>query len=226
MPDHQSELQPQHRVLNFDKYVVNGKQTKKEEAVKYPIMAAGEGLSDEDGAIYAFESQQAFVKWSGKTKQAETIARALEGIEVLKKDKQKDNNVAKERQEKLARRVLEDLDELSRRTGLPISSTELLMKASEDSPLLEGRIFDHSSFIWERSGGMGAAWPVFGIPYPDLNWFQWGNRAVSINVNGFAVLTDNAWFGGQSVFLFGIGWPLFELSLLGFAFRAEAIYGI
>ncbi|HYE73733.1 MAG TPA: hypothetical protein VEF04_10390, partial [Blastocatellia bacterium] len=77
MPQHQ----PQHRVLKFDKYVVNGKQTKKEDAVKHPIMAAGEGLLDE-GVIYAFDSQQAFVKWSEKTKHAEKVAGALEAIEV------------------------------------------------------------------------------------------------------------------------------------------------
>ena len=224
MPINQPQPQPEHRVMKLDKYVVNGKQTKKEDAVKYPIMAAGEGLSDE-GAIYAFDSQRAFVKWSEKTKQAETIARAVEGIEVIKKDKQKDHNVAKERQEKLAKRVLADLEELSKRTGLPISSTELLMKASDDSPLLEGRIFDHSSMMWDRSGGQGAPWPVFGIPYPDLNWFQWGNRAASIHVNGYAVLTDNPWYGGQSVFLFGFVWVLFELTFFNFHSKAESIYG-
>jgi hypothetical protein len=214
---------PQHRVLRFDKYMVNGKQTKKEDAVKYPIMAAGEGLSDE-GAIYAFDSQQAFVKWSEKTKHAERVAGALKAIEVVGQYKQKDNTVAKGRQKKLAKRVLEDLSELSKRTGLPISSTELLMKASEDSHILEGRIFDHSSVLWELSGGMGAAWPSFGIPYPDLNWFRWGNRAVSISVNGLAILTDNPWYGGQWVVLFGFGWSLFELAGLNFQFRAEAIY--
>jgi len=150
----------------------------------------------------------------------------VEKIEKIKQNEKGDNAVARERQEKLAKRVLEDLQELSERTGLPVSSTELLMKASDDSQPLEGRIFNHSALLWEQSGGIGAAWPVFGIPYPDLNWFLWGNRAVSINVNGLNILTDNPWYGGQWVVLFGFfGWPLFELGGFGFARRAEAIFG-
>ena len=41
-----------HRVLTLKKYEVNGKKAEKEEAVKYPVMAAGEGLSDEE-VVYA-----------------------------------------------------------------------------------------------------------------------------------------------------------------------------
>jgi hypothetical protein len=217
------ENQPQHRILKFDKYLVNGKQTKREDAVKYPVMAAVEGLSDE-AAIHAFDSQQAFVKWSEKTKHAEKIAGAIEAIEAVRQYKQKDNTVAKGRQKKLAQRILEDLEELSKRTGLPISSTELLMKASEDSPLPEGRIFNHSAVLWEQSRGMGAAWPSFGVPYPDLNWFQWGNRAASINVNGHAYLYDQPWYSGQMIFLSAAFWSLFELASFNFQFRTESMF--
>lgn len=210
-----------HRVFNFDKFKLHGKELKREEALKFPVMAAGDGLPEEN-TVYVFDSHQDFLKWSKETKQADTIDQTSQKIEKIKQNEKGDNTAAKQRQEKLAKRVLEDLQELSERSGLPISSRELLMKASDDSNLLEGRIFHRSAILWEQSGGIGAAWPVFGVPYPDLNWFRWGNRAVSIHVNGVALLTDKSWFSGPSVWLFGLFWPLFELSGLGFEFRAEA----
>jgi hypothetical protein len=124
----------------------------------------------------------------------------------------------------MAKRVLEDLQELSARTGLPVSSNELLMKASDDSQPLEGRIFHHSAMLWEQSGAIGAALPVFGVPYPDLNWFLWGNRAVSANVNNLNIFTDSPWYGGSWLVLYGAGWPLFELGGFGFAHRIESVW--
>jgi hypothetical protein len=211
-----------HRVFNCDKYKLHGKELKKEEALKYPIMAAGDGLPEEN-VVYLFNSHQEFVKWSRETKHVDRVTQALEKIERIKQSEKEDNSAARQRQEKLAGRMLEDLEALSERTGLPVSSSDLLIKASDDSQLLERRIFDHSSMLWELSGGRGAAWPVAGA-YPDLNWFQWGNRAVSINANGVNILTDNPWYGGQWLVLFGFLWPLFELNPFGFAFRTEAIF--
>ncbi|HEX7314815.1 MAG TPA: hypothetical protein VF297_12890 [Pyrinomonadaceae bacterium] len=212
-----------HRVLTFNKYELQGKKAAKEDAVKYPVLAAGEGLPNED-LVYAFDSKESFAKWAEKTKHAEKIAGILKGLEKVKGYEKKDNTVAKRQQAKLAQRVLEDLKELSDRTGLPIASTELLKRASDESEPLEGRIFHHSSVLWEHPGGWGAAWPAFGVPFPDLNWFQWGNRASSVSVNNFALLTDNPWYGGQSVYLFGVLWTLYNLANFGFERRTEAIW--
>jgi hypothetical protein len=112
-----------HRVLNFDKYKFHGKEVKKEEALKFPIVAAGEGLPEEE-TVYVFDSHQDFAKWSKETRHAEKITQALRNIERAKQKEKGDNAVARQRQEKLAKRVLEDLQELSERTGSPVSSRE------------------------------------------------------------------------------------------------------
>jgi hypothetical protein len=212
---------PNNRVIKLERYMFHGKELSEGEALKYPVVAAGEGLQEENVG-YVFESHEDFAKWSQETKHAEKVAEALQSIEKIKAYEKKDNSAAKERQGVLAKRVLEDLQELSQRTGVPLESPELLMKASFDSEPLEGKIFNHSAIIFELSGGGGAGWPSFGIPYPDLNWFQWGNRAVSVRVSGLAILTDDTWYRGQWFVMFGFFWVLFELG--GFSFRAEAMW--
>jgi hypothetical protein len=208
------------RLMKYDVYLFRGKKLKKEEAVKYPILAAGDGLPQED-VIHAFGSQDEFAKWIQNTEHSSNVQKALQTIEHVKTFKE-DHADARHRQRKLVKRVQEDLDELSTRMGLPLSSPALLTRASIDSPILEGRILN-TCILWELSGGRGAALPTFGIPYPDLGWFGWSDRAVSVSVNGFMVLCDGIWYGGQSVWLFGLFWPLFELG--AFSFRASSVYG-
>jgi hypothetical protein len=208
------------KLMKFDAYLLKGKKLTKEEAIKYPILAAAEGLPDEN-VIHAFESQDEFVKWIQSTKYANDAQKALQTIEHAKTFKD-DHAHAKQRQQKLVKRVQEDLEELSTRIGQPLFSPALLRRASIDSPVLEGKILN-TCVLWELSGGRGAACPTFGIPYPDLGWFGWSNRAVSVSVNGFIVLCDDPWFGGQSVWLFGFFWALFELG--AFSFRASSCYG-
>jgi len=208
------------RVMKYDAYLLNGKKIMKEEAVKYAIMAAGDGLPQED-VIHVFNSQEEFFKWIQGTKHSNDVQKALQKIEHAKTFKDNDAD-AKSRQQKVVKRVQEDLEELSTKMGLPISSPALLKRASVDSPVLEGPILN-TCVLWELSGGRGAALPTFGLPYPDLGWFSWSNRAVSVSVNGFIVLCDGAWYGGPSVWLFGLFWPLFELG--AFSFRASSCYG-
>ena len=206
----------------FDKYSHGGKSIDKEEALKLPVLAIGDGLPSDD-TVYAFESKKALAEWAKTTDHAERVVSAIKGMESVEQLRQRDHSYAKQRQLRIVERALKDLTELSQRTGLPLSSPELLMKASHESDPLEEPIFHHSALLWERSAGQGAALPCIG-PFPDLNWFGWGNRAVSLNANGVVVLTDNPWYGGQSVWLFGFFWPLFELAGFGFEFRAEAMW--
>lgn len=179
-------------------FLSEGKNVKTEELGQYAWLAFG--YAPEKDVAYAFESREAFMKWSMGTEFEAKVSRIFQIMDDALQYEKADNTYAMERQRKLTERITCELRELSERTGLKIGSKELLLKASAKSHVLEGRIFD-SAILFEH-WQTGRWLPIVSSwAYPDFRWFNFNDITSSACVFGNLVLCEDIWFRGQGISL-------------------------
>jgi len=189
------------------KYSFNGKLYDKEDLVelkesKEPIFAFGSGLPDQK-VIYAFKNETDLYAWARDLPVADSFERMREGLRKARGFKDEDNTAILERQATLAKRIKEDLAELSKRTGLPANSKQLFLRATEKAGILEGRIFD-PAMLFTGTGFSGNAVGLT-VSAPNLAIFPGMNNTVSsVQAIGVCRLFAGTFFQGASRLLLGL----------------------
>lgn len=179
------------------KVVRKGTQLTIKELAGYPVVAHGMGLPDEN-VIYAFDSDQAFKEWIEGTEHADRVRHVDQLTAEARKDETRDITVEMQRQKKAAiERITDQLNDLSRKTGLDVASEELLLKAEE------GGIFGIVLVLFDGLDLLSPWIPLVG-PQPNLGWFGWNDRASSFFVSGVVRLSTRTWFRGDTEWLIGI----------------------
>ena len=130
----------------------------------------------------------------------------------------------KKRQLATAERIEEDLRQLAKETGLKYGSKELFLRATRDSRILEGQVFDPALLYTGANfvgNSLGAA-----MPLPDLTWWPGMNNSItSVQMLGACILYRGTYFRGSSLWLLGV--PYFQVaSLAGTSFNnaASSVY--
>jgi hypothetical protein len=187
------------------------------------VIAHGPGLSTNDEA-FAFTTEPELKDWVEK----QPIGKQLEGLfEKLGKARTEasgDLSLIKKRQIAKAKRVEEDLRSLAEETGLKYGSEELFLRATRDSRILEGPVFDPASLYTGSNftgNSLGAA-----VPLPNLSWFAGMNNSItSVQVLGVCILYTQTLFGGPALWL--VGAPYYQIANLagtGFNNAASSAY--
>lgn len=197
------------------KYSFNGKLYDKKDLGELnksqePIFVVGSGLPDQK-VIYAFKNETDLYAWARDLPVADNFERMREGLKKARALKDEDNTAIFERQALLAKRIEEDLGELSKRTGLPANSKQLFLRATEKAGILEGRIFD-PAMLFSGTNFSGNAVGLT-VPSPNLANFPGMNNTVSsVQVIGICRLFAGTFFNGASTLLLGA--PYFQISNL------------
>lgn len=178
--------------------VTRGIQIAEEQLRRYPVMAVGNGLPEKN-TVFAFDSKQAFNNWAKGTRFAERVSRANKLIAEARKYEKADNAAARERQKAVVDRILKDLNELSRRTGLEPNSKELFLKATVERHPLEGSIFD-AALLFERQCFFGRCLPIVGA-FPDLGWFGFDDKTSSMLLLFGGLFFEHTWFRGRCIWI-------------------------
>lgn len=202
--------------------LVDGAQRDADALAKAPIVAMGTGLPDSANAAYGFKSKAAFETWAAETDHAERVAAGLEVVARRKKLANADHTVARRRQTARVKQIRAELRDLSQRTGLPIGSQELFLKATSEADPVEGAIFD--PFILHDTSNFGGGFlPVFGgLPLGDFGWFGFDNRASSVTISGLGLITEHVWYVGRQFWMFGFPIAQFRFTWTGFDNSASA----
>ncbi len=206
------------------RFLLKGKEVDAENARNYEIIATGD-VTEADTA-YVFESQEAFNDWVKGTQYADRCARLQQLTGEARKQQGRDVSEARKRQKKTADRIKQDLEELSARTGLAYGSKELFLRATTESDLLEGPLFD-PTILYDGINASGQSFISWGGFFPDLGWHNFDNRASSVQmVFDLATLYDLPWFQGVTTWLFGL-LPFYQLNLssLNFDNRTSSFVG-
>jgi hypothetical protein len=187
------------------------------------VIAHGPGLSKKKEA-FAFTSERGFRDWLGK----QPIGKQLEGLfkQLAKARKEATGDLAllKKRQLAKTERVEQDLRQLAEETGLEYGSKELFLRATRDSKILEGPIFDPAMLYTGANftgNSIGAA-----ASLPDLSWWPGMNNSItSVQVLGVCILYTQTGFGGSSRALFGAPYmAVANLGGMGFNNVASSVF--
>lgn len=189
------------------KYMYQGKQISKTEALKKPFMAVG--LSDlEPQTAVAFDSRDQLEKYISNRKELDTVRKAFEQIEAVQKMKGTDVSKARERQVATVKRIDEDLRSLAAEHNLPVNSRELFELATSNADPIAGSIF-HSCQLFEHPNCTGRVLNVNGFTgFPVLAWHNFNNIASSIRVGAWSmsILFDLEWYNPTGRFVFFFSW--------------------
>ena len=183
------------------------------------VIAHGPGLSKEEEA-FAFATESEFKDWVEKQPSGKQLEGLFEKLVQARAEAAGDLTLVKKRQLAKVKRIEEDLRDLAKETGLEYGSKELFLRATRDSKILEGPVFDPASLFTGANfsgNSIGAA-----VPLPDLSWWPGMNNSVtSVRVLGVCILYNGTWFNGASRWL--VGAPYFEVaSLAGTGFNNVA----
>lgn len=227
----QQNIQHQERpsaVLHIRRYLVNGKESSKEEFANQPFIVAGAELPEE-GTGYGFSQEDMFWRWAAGTRHAPSFAHAIGTIKLGQQLEGTDIAArAIKRTEATAKRLQGELDELSRETGLAMGTPEFLMqthisRSALETPLLGSAIlFDKVQGDLANPNFSGAFFPLpHAIPVP--SFFGFNDKASGVLVIGLCTLHDKTFFRGAAAFMIGGPGALrFILSDLGFNNRAAS----
>jgi hypothetical protein len=207
------------------KIIWKGRLITAEEASEVPILVMGNGLPDE-GLAYAFDSDEAFGKWVRHTKMADAVEEIHHTIHDASQLETTDTRVFEAAQQARINDILENLRRLAARTGLEPESIQLAERATLNRPLLEPPIFDPAFLFSNLVGGVpsGSWLPIpANVPFPDLTWLGWNDRARGGFVHGLLLLTQHTWWRGRQTWLSG-AWSRFDLRLGNFDRIASAAY--
>lgn len=173
-------------------FIENGKVLEGADPESYPVLAAG---LTEDKAIHVFSSAEEFFEWAKSTSYAAQISVINTKAEEARRHADDDHSEIRAMQQKRLDRVREDMEALARRTGLHPASHELFRKATLESEVLEGPVFDPATIFDYK--GRGGLWGPYGgwsglelsstdwssiwktmmhIPngfWPDFTWWQY-----------------------------------------------------
>jgi hypothetical protein len=183
------------------------------------VIAHGSGLSKKKEA-FAFTSEREFKAWIVKQPIGEKLEGMFKQLAKARKEATGDLALLKKRQLAKAERVEQDLRQLAKDTGLEYGSKELFLRATRDSKILEGPVFDPAS-LYTGANFTGSSISA-AVPLPNLSWWpNMNNKVTSVRVVGVCILYKKALFRGSSLFLAGV--PFYEAaSLAGTGFNNAA----
>jgi len=187
------------------------------------VIAHGPGLS-KDHEAFAFASESEFRGWIAKQPIGNQLNETFNKLATARSDSSGDLAEVKRRQLAKTQRVEEDLRALAQGTGLKYGSKELFLRATRDSKILEGPVFDPASLYTGANfsgNSIGAA-----APLPDLSWWPTMNNSItSVQVLGVCVLYTLRFFQGSSLWL--VGAPYMQIANLagtGFNNAVSSVY--
>lgn len=212
------------------RYLVNGKESSKADLASQPFIVAGAGLPD-DRTAYAFSHEEAFYGWAAGTRHAPEIGRS---VGIMKLGQQLENtpvgNRAVKRAEATLERLTREVEALSKETGLPIGTPELLYETHCSRSILEPPILGSAILFDKVSGSLanpdfGGSFFPFVLAFP--TFFGFNDKASGALVLGICTLFDKTFYRGAAAFMISLGTPgspglKFVLADLGFDNRAAS----
>ncbi|HEX5733480.1 MAG TPA: hypothetical protein VF131_11660 [Blastocatellia bacterium] len=211
--------------VRIRRYLVNGKESTKNELAAQPFIVAGTDLPDE-GTAYGFATEESLCRWAAALRHADRFARS---IGTTKLGQQLEGTATGERAvrriEASVKKLTADLEELSKETGLAIGTPEFLVEASIHRSAIEPPLFD-PTLLFDKVTDPGFP-PVFGgVFFPVAaaipTFFGFNDKASGALVLGLCTLFDKTFFRGQRAFLFATTPIRFVLSDIAYDNRAAS----
>lgn len=194
------------------------KEIKRETAGGAPILAHG-SIVGAFNEVYAFEDERSFLKWAEKFPVGEKFLKLHNIIESTRELERTDLSEIQKVRMRRTEMLTKELEDLSKRSKLPVNSLELFLKATTGFDPLEGPIFD-PSIIYQHINFGGSWRPLIGT-MPDFRWILFNDKASSMRVSGAGILFKDTWYRGRRFYFGGIpimNFPDFRL----FAFNDMA----
>ncbi len=192
------------------------------------------GQIDEGKTIFVFRNENDLRAWAREAPHpiAEQIERTNEIARKAQELENADNAQAIFWQNLITKRIMSDMQSLADRFRLDPASEELLKIAYEGASVLEPPVL-RSAILYDRAVPAGArtrcegAWrPIpAGVPFPNLSWIGFNDRASAVRVHGFIALWQHRWFRGRRAILTGYPWPCLPLVDLNFDNIASSAIG-
>ena len=170
---------------------------------KAPVLVTGTGLPRRNTS-YVFPDEKSCNAWALKLDIAapfKIYQARLKQARALRTDR---IDPIVEMQRRKLRRAEASLKDLSKRTGLPLHSKELFLKATINAGILEGPVTDPAR-VYRGTGFTGAnAFVVTPVPVLSLLSPSLNNSISSIRVVGTCGLFNGTWWTGTSVLFIGV----------------------
>jgi hypothetical protein len=211
-------------MTNEIRFLSKGRFIDKEEARKRPIMVVGSILPD-DRLAQTFDSDEEFHKWIDHTPHAEKVHQIEKAVAQVRKRQHEDHTQSQRRLKATVDRVTRELHELAARHQLDPREAgyELFVKATVERDPMDPPIFD-PAMLYEHVGAKGDCLPLLTVvPYADLSYLLWNDRASSVAVYGAGFLWEDPWFTGAKILFYGAPWA-FNLTDYGWNDRASSAY--
>jgi hypothetical protein len=181
-------------------YVFNGKKIDRKQFDELfranETLVIANGGAAERGTLAVYLNEDQFVSALKGTSSADAVAKVREDVRKMLMDREKEKEeVLAARYKKENERVREEYLKLSKKTGLPHDSPELLQKA------IDARIMN-SAILFEHVNYAGGWMPVGKVP--KLSWFGFNNKTSSFKmIFSVGFLADGEWYSGRKYWTFG-----------------------
>ena len=212
--------------MRIRRYLVNGKESSKGELAGQPFIVAGADLPEE-GTAYGFSQEESFCRWAAGTSHAASFARTIGTIKLGQQLEGTDVGArAVKRIEVAVKRLQEELEELSRETGLAMGTPGFFVRAHTPRSVLEPPLLG-STLLFDKVQGSLANPDFSGAFFPVVltvpTFFGFNDKASGALVAGLCTLHDKTFFRGAAAFMLGLpGGLRFFLADLGFDNRAAS----
>jgi hypothetical protein len=166
------------------------------------VVAFGSGMPDSKVG-FGFSEWSELIRFMKRSPHAEAIINLDERRRKLRSREGEDIRAVKARLALKSKRIAADMQELSKRTGLPLYSKELFSRATIKADPLEGSIFD-PAIVFTGTGFNGQGFFVGYPGTPDFSWFNGPNNNIS-SLRGFGALAlfSGTWYQGASRLFLG-----------------------
>lgn len=174
------------------------------------------GATFERGTFHLYLKEDDLVAELKGTPSGDDIAKVREGIRKMLKDEAKESeDVLVVRHQKEDERVTKEYLRLSKETGLPHDSLELLQKAIDAKIINSAILFDGYNYT--------GTWKVVGKG--NLQWIGFNDRASSFKmILSVGCLCQNKNFGGRRYWTFGINFSDPDLRNANFDNIASSVW--
>jgi hypothetical protein len=179
------------------------------------------GQIDEGKTIFIFRNEDDLHAWAREVPEIiEQIERVKEITRKAQEVENDDHTQAMIWQNLITKRIMSDMQSLADQLRLDPTSEELFKRAVEGVSVLVPPVL-RSAILFDRPE-CGGAWRTLpsGVPFPNLSWIGFNDRAGAVRVHGFLWLWKNRWFRQRSAFF--TGWPLPCLNLADVNFDNSA----